>query len=1287
MMLLDIKDSIKFIENRITPLLENKIAPARILEKVIACLRNDKGQSAKKSTHYTFISIRDVKDLGRQTCATLASSQVNKNSSRGGRQLHDCHALLIGVLTDKPKIIDEKELAWNYLYLEDDSGALSLLVQHQSACCIGKLVLIKDWKYMPCYSSEDLCFSYIEAISSFFDILPVHGGLCQIPPKRTSGRSIKRNKDFSGKIKFMSPVFDFNTSTHCFLIKLDTGNVAVVGHEMLHWRELLKPNDLVVFANTFNIQLNSPNFKTKLIGVDKASSFTVTGASELVKVDIANATANTIVNYTGVISKCTLVDDGIFELDRTYRLVVSHSPGISLFRGLRVGAVVDVYNAHLLRFDGIVHLCCCALSTVKIKQFSFSFYRQRPFFAGNNILTKDCFKYQIKDYLMLLKVVDFLCNEFNWLTKDDSRNVVLSLLSDFFKDPSLERNIFSEFLTQPHHCIISADRKIPFPNVVLAGNVLDLVKRRKLKESENAWITGERYDRMYDSDSAENLWAYQVLSQADLNNVIIVGEFKICSETGNMQLTDSKREIGVLFIPQDGNEPSRQRIQRWIYNTISTGKKCILGLKKYTVVSEKFKAADIDIGVQKTYLIVDPFEEGNICFMCDESTENDAHDGVFGSGGRKRKSGPILCEKAAKSRLTEVGRLEMGLAERATSTPLNDKRHKDIVLPGAENESIAKARPCLKEKDICTKKGTAQTTKRKEKKAQSNRQISVNLNCVLVAKDTKRDSFCDAKFVVVFIGFVSLPYAARESNGVYSSNVEGTLIGEICNSDEQRTQDKHGRHANDSFTQLEDSSSSIFDSFLEEDDPSTFVPLENKKIRIFLKYSRELKKQFSQLQEGNLYVFEIEEIDISNGIIHCDLESSRNAAFYLAEMKRSKIYVEESCVATLTDDVIELIRSLFRTYCRIMLTSTVRIAITTARDTFSSLSGSYTSFSGIISSRDIKLNRPVNTQKKAWANGYFIKLYKNYAATLCLRVNDILTADEITVYINLEDFDLPDGLLPGAFVECKKLEISMSKSKNLYCSARKCSCFRVVCFNQTYRECLQQRNTICSRDLSVISMLKTTLSRVILAEKDRLSHVTWQLDLDFIAVRWASIFWRCRACRKKVAANCCTYGCLQRWQFFCQMSVIVGDGSGEVYLQIEQELLKNLLSFSPEEWTAIKQLAKIDEISYVKEPPKEAQEACQSGQSTVASKRKLAESDLRKLFMEIHTLGPFTVDCRLFNNETRPAQYGPRLRAMRLGSKEYLMQAPREINLQAIRISTLDYASESQSLLQNLMSS
>ena len=64
--------------------------------------------------------------------------------------------------------------------------------------------------------------------------------------------------------------------------------------------------------------------------------------------------------------------------------------------------------------------------------------------------------------------------------------------------------------------------------------------------------------------------------------------------------------------------------------------------------------------------------------------------------------------------------------------------------------------------------------------------------------------------------------------------------------------------------------------------------------------------------------------------------------------------------------------------------------------------------------------------------------------------------------------------------------------------------------------------------------------------------------------------------------------------FFCMFnSVIVGDGSGEVYLQIEQELLKNLLSFSPEEWTAIKHLAKIDEISYVKDPQKEAQEACQ----------------------------------------------------------------------------------------------
>ena len=106
---LDIKDSTKFIENRITPLLGNNIAPERILEKVIACLReNDKGQSAKKNARYTFISIRDVRDLRHQTCATLASSQVNNNSSIG---VYDtfCQVLLLKFHT-KESIVFKKHL-------------------------------------------------------------------------------------------------------------------------------------------------------------------------------------------------------------------------------------------------------------------------------------------------------------------------------------------------------------------------------------------------------------------------------------------------------------------------------------------------------------------------------------------------------------------------------------------------------------------------------------------------------------------------------------------------------------------------------------------------------------------------------------------------------------------------------------------------------------------------------------------------------------------------------------------------------------------------------------------------------------------------------------------------------------------------------------------------------------------------------------------------------------------------------------------------------------------------
>lgn len=63
---------------------------------------------------------------------------------------------------------------------------------------------------------------------------------------------------------------------------------------------------------------------------------------------------------------------------------------------------------------------------------------------------------------------------------------------------------------------------------------------------------------------------------------------------------------------------------------------------------------------------------------------------------------------------------------------------------------------------------------------------------------------------------------------------------------------------------------------------------------------------------------------------------------------------------------------------------------------------------------------------------------------------------------------------------------------------------------------------------------RRTLTWLLKNEKDAI-NLAWQVKLDFVAVRWATIYWRCRICKQKLIQLICTRGCPQDLKFIAQM--------------------------------------------------------------------------------------------------------------------------------------------------------
>ena len=194
------------------------------------------------------------------------------------------------------------------------------------------------------------------------------------------------------------------------------------------------------------------------------------------------------------------------------------------------------------------------------------------------------------------------------------------------------------------------------------------------------------------------------------------------------------------------------------------------------------------------------------------------------------------------------------------------------------------------------------------------------------------------------------------------------------------------------------------------------------------------------------------------------------------------------------------------------------------------------SFDGIIVSRAFKVTRkPGSTLhcEKDINEGDLPHLIDAAKVSLLLRVKNMDTADEISIYIDLNEMHYHSGLLPGCRAQFTHVQRCLSHSGNPYCNMMKYSSLQLLSASKRDLAAVENRNinyALCGTKLHI----RKYLSHFVYDVKDNYKNVTWELRVDFVDVLWASFCWQCSSCFRRVKRGICARGCPQNWKFTCQ---------------------------------------------------------------------------------------------------------------------------------------------------------
>ncbi|XP_059808909.1 CST complex subunit CTC1 isoform X1 [Hypanus sabinus] len=601
------------------------------------------------------------------TCQFEEWTLDKENFLVGHTALSRTNLLLCGVLTDKTGITQgtsesaERRSDGN-LYLQSKNGFIPCEILNLDPQWLEHLVLLPSWSYIPVSGGgsrhKGIEAGYLEVIEAPSLVLPKQSVGNFVGPKALTVllpdsaihlldkefpcQRVKLN--IAGELCRLSSVLSIRGKTFFFffLSSFTTDTclpVVIQVPAKLMWHHCLEVSKKCIITKVFVSGLQGTDYKVFVVSSSSDFYIYTEGlvreqtlaefmhASDTnrmpykesfqnrVSMDWSNQSTiedvyknkeSKIISYHGVISKVLNFRAGLYELDGKLGLCVAYQQLVNYGRGLRPGARVEVFDAHVhvKVSDHLpqIMLCCCLRSTLHVTGFSQLSTEYQPFSPSCNVYISLLFKYNLDlpTYLWLVHVIDTLVQRFCPCFM--SRQHMLKCGSDigvigtFFSSilnytkwnlPKTTRDIYQEILAESHHCPVTEISHLNIPcQIPSLAEVLSVAEERAWNSLDvSSLLPDNEIKHLVSSQLNSKLaWSFEVLKPEDFQpQMILNGVFQANSVTGYLQLVDASGSLDCVV-------QNSAVSQTAFCDTSYIG--CLVQLQKYQVVLERFMNSD-----------------------------------------------------------------------------------------------------------------------------------------------------------------------------------------------------------------------------------------------------------------------------------------------------------------------------------------------------------------------------------------------------------------------------------------------------------------------------------------------------------------------------------------------------------------------------------------------------------------------------------------------------------------------------------------------------------------------
>ncbi|XP_069623497.1 CST complex subunit CTC1 isoform X1 [Ranitomeya imitator] len=603
-------------------------------KELIPCVR---ARSPRLPLSYSFTPISQLLALQRSPCVSLlgwdteqfqqwSREGLGRGTGSGGAPptiLPRARLLLVGYITDQS--------ADGNLYIQDASGCVPCEMSRFDCSCLGLLHVFPCWTFIPTSQTG----GYVEVLCPPVPVIrpevptkvPVDSS--SISPESAilllgDGHHPRGARvSVTGHLLSVTSLVTIRSKTFFFFFLQDAKrSIPVIVHvpSKLFWFRVLEVGETYEVTSlslsslrgsprrVFAVTSSSLIAPCSALSPSCSSTPVMENSEELTEPSETKASdcgprergtakrskESKTLTYKGVVTRVLNAPAGLYELDGALLLCTAYTQLQNGGRGLRVGARVEVCDAHLQQspsplFPSLV-LSCCLRSRVRICDFS-RLDAPCALFSGSGNLYLHllfCHRLRLPEFLWTCHVLDKLQEKL--CPRLVRQNCVTRPLSDGAQGPAekllfptlsawsggrRERDLQEEMVADPHDCPLRQYSPLPppwcLPPLSLVPSLICSAQNLRQEESNR---------RLH--------WSRYWLRSGDLSPPHVLLGVLQASSSGSLLLKDQSSSLTCLVLP---TPPIA-----WIG--------CVLVVRHYQLVTENIRDKDNDEDARsKTYAV------------------------------------------------------------------------------------------------------------------------------------------------------------------------------------------------------------------------------------------------------------------------------------------------------------------------------------------------------------------------------------------------------------------------------------------------------------------------------------------------------------------------------------------------------------------------------------------------------------------------------------------------------------------------------------------------------------